>query len=574
MSSIFLILPGAAAVGTRPAVGMRANSVRGRTGHEATMKSEKDPQYPRVAAPDAAGTARGVDRRAFMMRSAMAGAVSVLAGVPTTPHAVARAAAGARSPLGAWQASPALATDLDVVKKSKGPVMTTIDEFYKIGPGPSSSHTIGPMRITYDFYQRATRLPADQTAKATAVKVYLFGSLSATGKGHGTERAALAGIIGKEPATIDPLFLDELRDKPDQVFPVTLGTATFNASLADVVYDAPKGDFPHPNTMTCKLMAGDTVLLEQEYYSVGGGFIEWKGYEPPTKGQPRYPYSTMKELLAHAETNRLSVAQVAMANEVAVSGKSEAEINAFIDKVTTAMVNIVKTGLSMPESVLPGPIKLKTRAGEVYKRAMDDEYEKQRGVGVVAAYALAGSEENARGHLVVTAPTGGSAGVLPALVHSIGEGGRALPQQKIRDGMLAAVVVGYLCKHNATLAAAEGGCQAEIGVASAMGAALLAQAHGFSPQVVANGAESALEHHLGMTCDPVAGYVQIPCIERCAYGAVKAWTGFLIASNEIPANRRVDFDTTVAAMALTAREMNAKYKETSEGGLAVSLVLC
>jgi L-serine dehydratase len=263
-----------------------------------------------------------------------------------------------------------------------------------------------------------------------------------------------------------------------------------------------------------------------------------------------------------------------MANEMEVSGRSEAEINAFIDKVTTAMVNIVKTGLSMPESTLPGPIKLKTKAGEVYKRAMDDKYEKQRGVGVVAAYALAGSEENARGHLVVTAPTGGSAGVLPALVYSIGEGGRKLPQQKIRDGMLAAVVVGYLCKHNATLAAAEGGCQAEIGVASAMGGALLSQAHDFSNQVVANAAESALEHHLGMTCDPVAGYVQIPCIERCAYGAVKAWTGFLIASNEIPTNRRVDFDTTVNAMALTAKEMNSKYKETSEGGLAVSVVLC
>ena len=130
--------------------------------------------------------------------------------------------------------------------------------------------------------------------------MHLFGSLSATGKGHGTERAALAGIIGKEPATIDPLFLDELRDKPDQVFPVKLGDKTFDASLKDIVYDAPKGDFPHPNTMTCKLMGGDAVLLEQEYYSVGGGFIEWKGYEPPKKGQPKYPYSTMKELLAHA----------------------------------------------------------------------------------------------------------------------------------------------------------------------------------------------------------------------------------------------------------------------------------
>ena len=223
-----------------------------------------------------------------------------------------------------------------------------------------------------------------------------------------------------------------------------------------------------------------------------------------------------------------------MANEVAVSGKTEAEINAFIDKVTTAMVNIVKTGLSMPPSVLPGPIKLKTKAGEVYKRAMDDKYERQKGVGVVAAYALAGSEENARGHLVVTAPTGGSAGVMPALVYSVGEGGRKLPQEKIRAGMLAAAVIGYLCKHNATLAGAEGGCQAEIGVASAMGAAFLSQAHDFEPQVVANAAESSLEHHLGLTCDPVAGYVQLPCIERCSYGAVKAWVGFLIASNEIP----------------------------------------
>jgi L-serine dehydratase len=515
----------------------------------------------------------GVDRRAFLMRSAMIGAVAVLEGCSApSPEATAASAATATSP--AQASAPPLDPNLNVVKKSKGPVMTTIDEFYKVGPGPSSSHTIGPMRITYDFYQRCAKLPAEQLAKATALRVHLFGSLSATGKGHGTERAALAGIIGKEPATIDPLFLDELRDKPDQTFPVKLGSSTFNASLKDIIYDAPKGDFHHPNTMTCKLVAGQEVLLEQEYYSVGGGFIEWKGYEPPKKGQPKYPYSTMKELLEHATKNNLTVAQVAMANEVAVSGRSDAEINAFIDKVTTAMVNIVKTGLSMPPGVLPGPIKLKTKAGEVYKRAMDDKYEKQRGVGVVAAYALAGSEENARGHLVVTAPTGGSAGVLPALVYSIGEGGRKLPQEKIREGMLAAAVVGYLCKHNATLAGAEGGCQAEIGVASAMGAALLSQAHDFPPQVVANAAESALEHHLGMTCDPVAGYVQIPCIERCSYGAVKAWTGFLIASNEVPADRRVDFDTTVTAMALTAKEMNSKYKETSEGGLAVSLVLC
>src|SRR5580765_933032 len=513
----------------------------------------------------------GIDRRSFLMRNAVIGAAAAMTGATWTPEA--RAAQAAKE-AGAPKMGSTLSPDLDVVKKSKGPVMTVLEEFYKVGPGPSSSHTIGPMRITYDFYQRCTKLPADQLAKATGLRVHLYGSLSATGKGHGTERAALAGIIGKEPATINPAFLDEMAAKPDQTFPVKLGSATFNASLADIKYDAQKGDFPHPNTMTCKLMAGENVLFEQEYYSVGGGFIEWKGYQPPKKGAPKYPYSTMKELQEHAAKNKLTLAQVLKANEVSVSGRTEAEINAFLDKISTAMVNIVKSGLAAPPGVLPGPIKLKTKAGEVYKRSMDDKYAGQKGVGVVSAYALAGSEENARGHLVVTAPTGGSAGVMPALVYVLGEGGRKLPQAKIREGLLTGAAVGYLCKHNATLAAAEGGCQAEIGVASAMGAAMIAQAHDFDHQVIANAAESSLEHHLGMTCDPVAGFVQVPCIERCAYGAVKAWTGFMIASNEIPANRRLDFDTTVTAMALTAKEMNSKYKETSEGGLAVSVTLC
>jgi L-serine dehydratase len=535
----------------------------------------KDDHVESMSSPDfladLAEASKGIDRRAFMMRSAMISAVAVLTGTaPASPAETAKKAASAPAPKPKVPLSPTL----DVVKKSKGPVMTTLEEFYKVGPGPSSSHTIGPMRITYDFYQRCTKLPPDKLATATALKVHLYGSLSATGKGHGTERAALAGIIGKEPATIDPAFLDELRDKPDQTFPVKLGTSTFNASLKDIVYDAAKGDFPHPNTMTCKLMAGQTVLLEQEYYSVGGGFIEWKGYQPPKKGAPKYPYATMQELQKHAADNRITFADVVMANEVAVSGKSEAEINAFLDKISTAMVNIVKSGLAAPSGVLPGPIKLKTKAGDVYKRAMDDTYEAQRAVGLVSAYALAGSEENARGHLVVTAPTGGSAGVMPALIHVLGEGGRKLPQEKIRRGLLAGAAIGYLCKHNATLAGAEGGCQAEIGVASAMGAACIAQAMDMDHQVIANAAEAALEHHLGMTCDPVAGFVQVPCIERCAFGAVKAWTGFAIASNEIPVNRRVDFDTTVSAMALTAKEMNAKYKETSEGGLAVSVTLC
>jgi L-serine dehydratase len=430
------------------------------------------------------------------------------------------------------------------------------------------------MRITYDFYQRCAALPAAERNKATALKVHLFGSLSATGKGHGTERASLAGILGKEPATIDPAFLDQLREKPDQVFQVKLGDKPFNVSLKDVVYDATKGDFPHPNTMTCALMAGDKKLLEQEYYSVGGGFIEWKGYKPPRKGAPKYPYSTMAEVLAHTKKNKISLAQLALANEISVSGKSKEQVYAHLDKIMGAMKATVQTGLKAPMSVLPGPIKLKTKAHDIYERVQKQEGPARKGIGLVSAYALAGSEENARGHLVITAPTGGSAGVMPAVVYSLTEGGAKLPYEKVRDGLLAAAVVGYLCKHNATLSAAEGGCQAEIGVASAMGAAMIAQAYDATPQVAANAAEGALEHHLGMTCDPVAGYVQIPCIERCAFGAVKAWTGYLIATNEIPANRRVDLDSTVTAMALTAKEMNSKYKETSEGGLAVSLTLC
>src|SRR5204862_382558 len=209
-----------------------------------------------------------------------------------------------------------------------------------------------------------------------------------------------------------------LRDMPDQSFDVKLGPKTLKVSLKDIIYDATKGDFKHPNTMTCKLLAGDKVLLEQEYYSVGGGFIEWKGYTPPKKNAPKYPFATMKELRQHAEQNKLSIAQVILANETSISGKSDAEVYAFVDKITGAMV-----------------------------------------------------------------------------------------------------------------------------------AALIASAHDASPRVTENAAESALEHHLGMTCDPVAGYVQIPCIERCAFGAVKAWTAYAIASNEIASSHRVGLDETITAMA-------------------------
>jgi L-serine dehydratase len=520
----------------------------------------------------------GVDRRNFLIRSAVGGAAAVMMGQAVslearTAMAIATLPPQAKGTTGT-PAPPPLAADLNVVKKGQGPVLTTVDEFYKVGPGPSSSHTIGPMRITYDFYQRATKLPADKLAKATKLQVNLFGSLSATGKGHGTERAALAGLVGKEPATVDPKFLDSLRDKPDQVFPVKLGDKSIDVSLKDVIYDATKGDFKHPNTMTVKLLAGKEVLLEQEYYSVGGGFIEWKGYTPPKKNPPKYPFRTMKELRTHADNNKMSIAKIMLANEMSISGRSEEEVYTFVDKIINAMVATVKSGLSMPEDdVLPGPIKLHSKAATVYKRVQDDKFQADRGIGALSAFALAASEENGRGHLVITAPTGGSAGVMPALVFALMEV-RKVELQKVRDGMLAAAAVGYLCKHHATLSAAEGGCQAEIGVASSMAAALVATAYDAPSLVVENAAESALEHHLGMTCDPVAGYVQVPCIERCAFGAVKAWTAYAIASNEIASRHRINFDETVMALAQTAKEMNSKYKETSEAGLALSVTLC
>jgi L-serine dehydratase len=450
--------------------------------------------------------------------------------------------------------------------------MTTLEEFYKIGPGPSSSHTMGPMRITYDFFQRVSKLPDDQLKRATALKVHLYGSLSATGKGHGTDRASLAGLLGKAPATCPPEFLDGLAANPDQTYKVTIGPTTLNLSLKDIIFDATKGDFHHPNTMTAVLLAGNEKLYELEYYSVGGGFIEWKGYKPPDKGQPKYPFEHAQDLKKYLIDDKIPLPRLLLTNEMAISGRNEKDTWEFLDQVSEVMIRGVNTGLTV-DSVLPGPIKLHSKAAAMQRNLKGSvKGEAGRAVTQVASYGFAMGEENARGHIIVTAPTAGSAGIIPAVVKSLQD--LKTPQEKIRDGFLAAAAIGYLCKHNATLSGAEGGCQAEVGVGSSMGAAMIAQALGSGPKVVSNAAESALEHHLGMTCDPVAGYVQVPCIERCAYGAVKAWTAYCIASEEIPEERRVDLDTTIAAMALTAKEMNAKYKETSEGGLAVSLVLC
>ncbi|MFI5181173.1 MAG: L-serine ammonia-lyase [Thermoanaerobaculia bacterium] len=464
-----------------------------------------------------------------------------------------------------------LSPDLAVVRKSKGPVLTLLEELYKIGPGPSSSHTMGPMRITWDFHERVSKLPAEQLARATALKVHLFGSLSATGRGHGTDRAALAGLLGHAPATCSPEFLDSLDRDPGRVYTLKLGAAELLLTRADVIFDDTKGPFPHPNTMKVRLLAGEETLYELEYYSVGGGFIEWKGYVAPEKGAPAYPYSSWNELNGHLTETGLPLSRILLENEQSIGGRSEQAVRKFLDQVANVMVETVNNGLKA-EGVLPGPIGLQSKAAAILRRGRESHFPADRAISTIAAYALAGAEENARGHVIVTAPTAGSAGVLPAIVKALREN-RKVSKKSLREGLLAAAAIGYLCKHNATLSGAAGGCQAEIGVASAMAAALGTQASGYSPRVVANAAESALEHHLGITCDPVAGYVQVPCIERCAFGAIKAWTASAIACDESTTRHRVDLDTCIAAMAMTAHDMSSRYKETSEAGLA-ALVLC
>ncbi|HKX30854.1 MAG TPA: serine dehydratase beta chain, partial [Blastocatellia bacterium] len=368
-----------------------------------------------------------------------------------------------------------------------------LDEFYKIGPGPSSSHTMGPMRITYDFFQRISKLPEDQLRRATALQVHLFGSLSQTGRGHGTDRASLAGLLGKSPATCPPEFLDGLAANPNEAHRVTIGPTTLNLTLKDIIFDAEKGRFHHPNTMTARLLAGTETIYELEYYSVGGGFIEWKGYKPPDKGRPKYPYRQARELKKYLIDDQIPLAKLLLENEMAISGKSEQQVWEFLDQVIEVMIRLVNTGLKT-ESLLPGPIKLHSKAASIMRNLKTSaKGPAAHAISRVAAYGFAGGEENARGHVIVTAPTGGSAGIIPAVLKSLRD--IDTPIGKIREGLLAAAAIGYLCKHNATLAGAEGGCQAEVGVGSSMGAAMIAQALGARPRVVANAAESSLEHH-------------------------------------------------------------------------------
>jgi L-serine dehydratase len=456
--------------------------------------------------------------------------------------------------------------------------MSVIDlsvfDLFKVGPGPSSSHTIGPMRAGYDFIQAARALAPELLSKVAGLEVHLFGSLSATGKGHGTDRAVLAGLLGRSPESCPPEFLDELAADPLTGRGTDLGPARLELSTRNVFFDAIEHSYPCCNTLVIRLLGQDrgaVPLFEREYASLGGGFIQIKGQPDEPRGAPRYPYDTMEGLRKQLVENDLSLHRLVLENEMAVTGADEATIMDGLDTILRIMDEAVSAGLAV-DGVLPGSIGLQRKAKRIFERSHVKHQTHENIIGQMCAFAFAASEENAAGHIIVTAPTCGSAGIIPAMAR-IMRTRLALSEQSIREGLLAAAAIGFLAKHNATIAGAEAGCQAEIGVASAMAAAMLTHATGYGAHVTENAAETALEHHLGMTCDPVGGYVQIPCIERNAMSVVKAYTAFIIATNVLPTQHKVGLDQAIEAMRATGKDMNCKYKETAQGGLAV-LVPC
>lgn len=492
------------------------------------------------------------------------------------------------------------------------PIGMSVFELLKAGPGPSSSHTIAPMRAGADFAALARKLDPDLRERARGVRIRLYGSLSATGPGHGTDRAVIAGLMGYEPAACPPSLLQDLARLPQERRVLHLENKTLPLSPGCVMCGPVQHEFPYSNTLSIDLLAvpfppapdvsssersapasdvafpgrsapapseaadsGDpfagAVLFSRQYYSTGGGFLQWEGWKAEERGRPVHPYSTMKELLARLAGSGLPLDELLMENETAVTGASPGAIIRGLDRLLELMKDTVRRGCRA-SGLLPGPIALSRKAGVLFERAGSHKAF-DRELCLLNAYAFAVAEENASGAAIVTAPTCGAAGVVPAITLFM-QDHLHLDQTAQRKGLLAAAAAGFIARENAGIAGAEVGCQGEIGVASAMAAAMLAEARGYAPEIVFNAAETALEHHLGLTCDPVGGYVQIPCIERNAMGAVKAYNAALIACNENPAAHLVSYDDALRAMAETGRDMSCKYKETSTGGLAVCMVVC
>lgn len=451
-----------------------------------------------------------------------------------------------------------------------GAIAVSLQDLFKVGPGPSSSHTIAPLRIAGDFRAALEDRP-DLVDVAATIEARLYGSLSATGKGHRTDRAIIAGLLGQRPETCDTALMEQLGDT-SRIYPMTVAGRSFPIGAATIVWDRVQHSFPFANTMVMRLVGENgAALFEREYYSTGGGFFQWKGQPAADRGVPVHAYANMEDFKTVVAESKKNLDEIVLENETAILKVGDSEVMAHLDLVLATMLEGVQHGLA-DEGVLPGPFEFHRKARQIYQCALKLEGG-PRFMGRLSAYALAVSERNAAGRLAVTAPTLGSAGTMPALVYFM-KNDLKLSQDAMRRGMLAAGLVGILCKANASVAGAEVGCQGEIGVASAMAAAMITHATGHSLAVTEIAATMALEHHLGMSCDPVGGFVLIPCIERNAFGAIKAYNAHVIATNEIASQHWEDLDRVIAAMLETGRALPQPFKEMGTAGLGVSMVNC
>lgn len=464
----------------------------------------------------------------------------------------------------------------------------SVFDLFKIGIGPSSSHTMGPMTAAARFLDEILTgdWPRPAGAKVDRVGASLHGSLAYTGVGHGTDRAVMLGLYGLTPVTVDPDQTDGIveqisRDK--RVSPEGHPSYRFDPGI-DLVLDKKTPLLGHANGMAFYAYdANDRLLLKRIYYSIGGGFVvseeelqrmKAKTVAPATGKRVPYPFANAVEMLAMASRSGLSIAEMKRANEEI--HMQRVDLDAGLDAVWDAMSRCIDRGLSQ-DGIMPGGLKVRRRARQLHDK-LQEQWSQNRPNPLLAndwlsIYAMAVNEENAAGGRVVTAPTNGAAGTLPAVLRYWLHFHVEADKDSIRDFLLTAAAVGGIIKTNASISGAEVGCQGEVGSASAMAAAGLCAVMGGTPEQVENAAEIALEHHLGMTCDPVGGLVQVPCIERNALGAVKAVTAASLAIKG-DGKHFVPLDAAIETMRQTGMDMSEKYKETSLGGLAVNVVEC
>jgi L-serine dehydratase len=458
--------------------------------------------------------------------------------------------------------------------------MLSVLELFRIGIGPSSSHTLGPIRIGKRFLDELkSQTPLESV---TRVVVELQGSLALTGKGHATPKAVMLGLHGFDPETLDPDEADAAVARVTAERRVTLLGAHAIAfdPEQDIVFAYDVRPDLHPNGMKLSAYdAGGALLSEQTYYSTGGGFIatEKQLRTPAPKDQivtgrkVPFPFASGAELLEHCAREGKSIEEIVYANEDAM--RPRAETDARLDRVASVMAACIERGL-MREGTLPGALQVTRRAPAIWRslQAHPQANEPERLFDWLNVYAMAVNEENAAGGQVVTAPTNGAAGILPAILRHYCLNSED-PVANARRFLLTAGGIGLLYKQRASISGAEMGCQGEVGVACSMAGAGLAAVWKATPQQVANAAEIGMEHNLGLTCDPVGGLVQIPCIERNAVGAVKAVNAARLALHS-NAPSKVSLDQVIETMRQTGLDMSSKYKETSQGGLAVNVVEC